>query len=132
MESKTHINFWFAAAGALMVLTVFIHIFLGGPEVLTPTRASALDPVTISVLSVIWHGVTWILTLIAAALLWASTRSATALVVFVTAIQIGFAALFIFYGVTDLGTLMPMPQWIIFLGIPALTLIGLIRIRSTT
>ena len=36
----------------------------------------------------------------------------------------GFAGMFLFYGLTDLGTLWPMPQWIIFLAVAGLMVWG--------
>ena len=130
MEHFRQTNLWLVTAGALMTLTVFIHIFAGGPEVLAPTRTSDLDPVVISVLSVIWHGVTWILTLIAVTLFYAARQGSVGLIILVSVIQIGFAVLFLAYGLIDLGTLWPMPQWVIFLTIPALSLIGILRERT--
>ena len=47
-----------------------------------------------------------------------------ALLWLVCAIQIGFAALFLWYGARQLRSLWPMPQWILFLGVPALTIWG--------
>jgi hypothetical protein len=38
--------------------------------------------------------------------------------------QLGFAALFVSYGLSRLGTVVPMSQWIIFLIIPAMTRFG--------
>ncbi len=122
-----HFNSWLGASGLLMILTVFIHIFAGGPEILVPTRASELAPVIVSVLSVIWHAITWILILIAAALIWTAMRPNRGVVVLTVAIQLGLAALFVLYGLSDLGSLMQMPQWIIFTSIPALTIVGLAR-----
>ncbi|HEB93492.1 MAG TPA: hypothetical protein ENI94_08495 [Gammaproteobacteria bacterium] len=48
------------------------------------------------------------------------------LVVFVSSQYLTFAVLFIlYYGITHLGTLLPMPQWSVFLLMPALALAGL-------
>lgn len=113
------------AAGALMVLTTAVHVFVGGPEVMTPVFASALDPTVRAVLHVVWHGVTVMLAFAAIALLWLSWHSDnTPLMVFVTAVQLGFAALFLAIGIGELGSVWLMPQWVVFLLVPALTLFG--------
>ena len=43
---------------------------------------------------------------------------------FLTAIQTGFAALFLFYGQTMLGTVWVLAQWTIFLALAALIIWG--------
>ena len=117
-------NYYCVVAAGLMWLTVFIHVFAGGPEVHVPIQASELSPVVRGVGAVIWHAITWILILLAVAIGWLSRQDNPALNAIVIATQLGFSALFIFYGLTLLGTLWPMPQWIIFTGIPVLMLVG--------
>ena len=112
------------AAALLMGLTTLIHVFMGGPEVMTPTRASDLSRLVRAVLDVVWHGITVVLACLAAALLWLAFHDNMALLWLVCAIQIGFAALFLWYGARQLRSLWPMPQWILFLGVPALTIWG--------
>jgi len=121
---NTSLNRWHLTAAALMGLTVLVHAFLGGPEVYTPIRSSLLDPQLIAVLSVIWHGVTVVLFAMTLGLIWMVRHHSPALALIIAGIQVGFAALFIGYGLSDLGTLAPMPQWIIFLLIPALMALG--------
>ena len=111
-------------AAGLMSVTVFVHVFMGGPEIMKPLRAAGLPPVVRAVMDVVWHGVTLVLICLAAALFWLTWNDNTALLMIVSAIQVCFSALFIWYGVTQLRSLWPMPQWIIFLGVPALTLWG--------
>lgn len=108
-------------AAGLMGLTFFVHLFAGGPEVSQPIQASTLDPVVRAVALVVWHGVSVMLAVMAAALVWLAYRENTALALMTIAIQLGFAALFIGVGWVQLGTLAPMPQWSIFVIIPALT-----------
>lgn len=119
------INRSYATAAVLMGLTVGLHIFGGGPEIHDPIRASALPDVVRAIGSVLWHAVTWMLVLMAVALGWLSLRRNPALFVMVAAMQVGFAALFVFYGWTLLGTLWETPQWVIFSVIPAIMLFGL-------
>lgn len=112
------------SAAALMGITVLIHIFMGGPEVMAPIRKSSLHKVVRAVADVVWHGVTVVLIVIAAGLAWIAFYPNPALLWALSAIQIGFAGLFIWYGLRHLGSLKPMPQWIIFLAVPALSIWG--------
>ncbi len=117
-------NIWTAVAAGLMLLTFFVHVFGGGPEVYTPVRGSDLPIGLVSILSVIWHAISVILLVMAAAYGWAALHPNGALIWTMATIQIGFAGLFIYYGITDLGTVWPMPQWAIFLLIPTVAAIG--------
>jgi len=76
------------------------------------------------VTDVVWHGVTVTLICLAGALFWLTWHENPALLWMTCAIQVGFAGLFVWYGITQLRSLWPMPQWIIFLGVPALTIWG--------
>jgi len=116
-------------AGLLSVLTLFIHIFGGGPEVHDPVLQSALSVELKAILSVIWHAISAIL-LINAVALFIAAKSPMVLkpiVIIVSSQYLAFAALFIFYGVTHLDSLLPMPQWVIFI---VLAVVGLIGLRS--
>jgi uncharacterized membrane protein len=123
------IMIWTRFAAALMGFTVFIHVFAGGAEVHTPLQNSLSDDGLAAFAAILWHAVTVVLILITIGL-WALTkRNDPMLEIVLSGIQLGFAALFIFYGLTRLGTLWPMPQWIIFLVVPALTRLGQSRRR---
>ena len=113
-------NKWHLAAAALMALTTFVHVFAGGPESYAPLRASNLPAVTNATLSVAWHVITWFLVLFTIGLAWLSRTANIALAVFIAAAQLGFAAIFIGYGIADFGNLTALPQWIVFLIVPAL------------
>lgn len=112
------------AAAVLMALTTLVHVFLGGPEVMVPARAAPLPRLVRTVLDVVWHGVTVVLLCLAAALGWLAFHDNAALLWMVCGIQIGFAGLFVWYGLTRLRSLWPMPQWIIFMAVPALAIWG--------
>lgn len=121
---QTTLNRWHLTAALLMTLTVLIHVFVGGAEVMDPIRASTLDPLVIAVTNVVWHAITLQLALFVVGLFWLVQHQSRPLVAMMLAMQLGFALIFLGYGIADLGTLWPMPQWIIFLGIPALMLMG--------
>jgi hypothetical protein len=111
-------------AAVLMCVTVLVHVVIGGREVMQPLRGSDLPPLVRAVMDVVWHGVTVTLMALAGGLFWLTWNDNPPLLWIVNAIQVGFAGLFIWYGITQLRSLWPMPQWIIFLGVPALTIWG--------
>lgn len=115
---------WTHLSAALMAVTFFIHVLSGGPEVHVPLQAALPDPGLAAFAAVLWHAVSVVLASLALDLFVLARRRDPAFEAVLAAIQIGFALLFVFYGVTRLGTLAPMPQWIIFLAIPALTRFG--------
>ena len=121
---------WTRLAAALMGLTVLLHLFGGGPEVHAPLQAALTDPLLAAFATVLWHAVTVVLAVLAGGLWVLAQRRDPALEAILSGIQLGLAALFIFYGLTRLGTVMPMNQWIIFLAIPALTRLGQSRNRA--
>ena len=109
-----------ALAAGLMALLTLVHVFMGGPEINAPVRASALDEVVRSVSTVAWHAVTVLLTVFALGLAWVSRHANRPMEIMMIAIQLGLAGLFLVVGIADLGSVWPMPQWIGFLLIPAL------------
>jgi len=116
------------SAGMLSVLTLFAHVFAGGPEIHVPVLESDLPLELKAIFSVVWHAVTAVLVINSAALFLAAGSKSIEkiLVLFVSSQYLVFAALFVFYGITHLGTLLPMPQWSVFLLMPALALAGLL------
>lgn len=113
-----------AIAAALMAATVAIHVFLGGPEVHDPMLAVVADAKLNAFVSVLWHAVTVVLIALTGGLAVLSFRRDLAMEAILSGLQIGFAALFVAYGLIRLGNLTDMPQWIIFLSIPLVTRIG--------
>lgn len=110
-------------AAGLMSVLFFVHLFIGTGEVLTPIQNSALGPDLIAITSVIWHAISLLLACFAAALFWHAKWPNRPLMWGVTLINLGFAALFIFYGATMIGSVFdPMPQWIAFLAVAGLSL----------
>jgi len=120
-------NYWILSSGALSIVTLFLHIFGGGREVHVPVLKSDLSVGLKAILSVIWHAITAILALNGAALLLAAVLPGIRkpLVLLVSSQYLAFAFLFIFYGLSRLGTLRPLPQWIIFIVLAGLALVGL-------
>lgn len=111
-------------AAGLMALTVGIHVFLGGQGVHLPLLAAVPDVGLAAFISVLWHAVTVVLIVLTIGLFRLAYHPDRSLEAVLSAIQLGFAALFLFYGATRLGTIWPMPQWVIFIGIPVLTRFG--------
>jgi len=120
-------NYWILSSGILSIGTMFLHIIGGGREVHVPVLESELSTGLKAILSIIWHAITAILAINGAALLWAaaSPELQKPLVLLVSFQYLAFAILFIFYGWIRLGTLLPMPQWIIFIALAGLALAGL-------
>jgi hypothetical protein len=121
---------WTRLAAALMGLTVLLHVFAGGPEVHDPLQVALSDPFLAAFAAVLWHLVTVALVVLAGGLWVLAQRHDPALEAILSGIQLGFAAVFIFYGLTRLGTVILMNQWTIFLIIPALTRFGQSRRTS--
>lgn len=123
-------NKWLLASGILSLLLMLVHVFLGGPEILDPVLGSDLHPVVIAVLSVVWHGITVVMLVNGVLLLAAAFREELAAgVAWVVIGQYGgFTLLFIYYGLTQLGNLMDMPQWISFVIIAGCVVMGLRKV----
>ena len=121
---------WTRLAAALMGLTTLLHVFGGGSEVHDPLQAALSDPFLAAFAAVLWHMITMVLVVLAGGLWVLAQRHDPALEAILSGLQLGFAALFVFYGLTRLGTVLPMNQWIIFLAIPALTRFGQSRKKS--
>lgn len=112
------------AAAVLMAATAWLHVVDGNTEFHTPIQASSLDLPLRAISAVLWHFVTLMLALQAAALLWLARHPDRAMAVLLAAIQIGFAGLFLFYGQTMLGTVWVLGQWTIFLVLAMLIIWG--------
>ena len=119
-------------ATGLMALTWIAHVFGGGPEINAPLQASDLPDYLRAMSGVLWHMATTCLTVFFFALAWLVRHPNAALTWVLSLVQLGWAGLFIYYGASQLGSLWPMPQWSVFLLIPALTLWGEWRRGSAT
>jgi len=126
-QEATLMNYWILSAGILSLLTLLLHAFSGGPEIHVPILESELSVELKAIFSVIWHAITAVLGLSGAALLLTARRRTPpkALILFIFSQYLAFTALFVFYGLTRLESLLPMPQWTIFIVLTGLTLVGL-------
>ncbi|RAI53787.1 hypothetical protein [Aquicoccus porphyridii] len=120
---------WTRLAATLMGATVLIHVFAGGVDVHAPMQAVLPDPGLAAFAAVLWHAVTAVLVVLTYGLWVLAKRRDLAFEIVLSGVQVGFAAVFLFYGLTRLGTVSDMPQWVIFLAIPALTRLGQSRER---
>ena len=115
------------AAAALMGATFGLHIYIGQTRVLPALNATSMDPQLLTLTLVLWHAVSVTLAVFAVGLWHLSSHPNPALEATLAAVQAGFAALFLYYGATRLGTIWLLPQWVIFLALPALTRLGQYR-----
>lgn len=122
-------NRWFLAAGLGMAGIVVLHLWGGGRDVHVPLRVLAGPGEMGLYVSVLWHGVSLLLIASAAALLAAARDpSGGAGLAIVAAAQAGgLAALFLAYGVIDLGTVWTAPQWLLLAPVAGLAVVGLAR-----
>ncbi len=118
-------NIAFAISGLLMAATTGLHVFGGGPEIHEPIQASALEPALRAISAVLWHAVTVILIVFTVGNAYLAKFPNPPLAIALIATQVGFAGLFIYYGMALLGTVWVLPQWTIFSTISCVMLWGL-------
>ena len=117
----------FLIAGIMFLATAGIHAFAGGPEINAPVQSSTLDPVVRSVMAVVWHAITALALVLAAAMVWVARHRNPAVIAMTLAVNLCFIGLFWAIGIAELGSLLLMPQWIIFATITFVILWGLKR-----
>lgn len=125
---ENSMNLWLLSAGVAALLLDLVHIFPGGREIHRPMVAAHWPEPAKAVWSVVWHAVTAVmafggLALIAAAFL---PDQALALSVLPLALFLTAAVLFMVYGLIRLGTVRVLLQWVAFLVISVLGLVGLV------
>jgi len=118
----------FAAAAALSLLTLGVHLFLGGPGVARPVLAAReLDPVAKYTSYYCWHLVSMVIAAMTAAYVRAALEPhARDLAILVTALAAGFAVWSLALAVWKRQRIMVLPQWILFLPIAVLGVVGLV------
>ena len=85
-------------------------------------QASGLPVGLRAISAVLWHAVTVILLVMGAGAAWLAHRPEPGLALALIAICLGWSGLFLWYGRRMLGSVLPMPQWALFL--PLALLIG--------
>lgn len=120
-------NLWLLTAGAAALFLDLVHIFPGGREIHRPMVTSHWPEPAKAVWSVLWHAATGMMALGGLALIAAGLvpDHALALAALPLALFLCAAGLFIGYGLKRLGTVWVLPQWVAFLAISALALVGL-------
>ena len=120
-------NAWLLAAGVAALVLDLVHVFPGGREIHRPMVAAQWPEPAKAVWSVVWHAATAVMALGGLALIAAAVFPDHALVLAAlpVALFLSTAALFLFYGIKRLGTIWVLPQWVAFLGISALAIMGL-------
>ncbi|MEE9314521.1 MAG: hypothetical protein V3V02_07715 [Rhizobiaceae bacterium] len=120
-------NKWVLGAGILSGITFFIHVIFGGWDVHTPLLESEIPLGLKAIVTIIWHTVSALILINTIALFISASRRKYSgpLISIVSAQYIALAILFIFYGLLRLGTVWLMPQWIVFILIPALAYLGI-------
>ncbi|WP_316015624.1 hypothetical protein [Roseobacter sp. HKCCA0434] len=109
-----------SAAAIFAAVICLIHVIAGGREVHVPIQAHGLPPGLRAISAVLWHAVTVILIVMAGATAWLAMRPEPGLAVALIAICLGWAGLFVWYGLRQLGTVRDMPQWGLFLALAGL------------
>ena len=122
-------NKWILAAAIICGVTFFLHVIGGGMDVHNPLLESELSVELKAIISVIWHMISaqFLINTIA---LYVASRSESLRegLVWLVSIQfIAMAAIFVFYGISRLGSPFAMGQWTIILLISILALVGLTK-----
>lgn len=122
-----------AVAGVLSFGLFALHVTGGGQSALVPALESDASDLVKAFIAVSFHGVTVNLIICSFMLMMAarSETHRTVLTSLVIADYLAFAGLFLFYGITRLGTVFLMIPWTIFLLIAVISAIGLFRKRGS-
>ena len=103
-----------------MGLMIGVHLFAGAPEIMGPILQANLHPVIKATAMVVWHLATLFLALMTFGIANLTKSRNAALSLFIILIQLSFAGLFLWYNITLFSGLFALPQWTIFLIVPAL------------
>ncbi len=125
--TQPRMNIAYLVSAGLFLMTAAIHAFMGGPEINAPVQGSELHPLVRAVSAVVWHALTALFVIFGGAMAWAAWHSARALVVTLLAVNLSFIGLFLAIGAVALGTVWPMPQWVLFGAISGVMVWGLTR-----
>ncbi len=126
-------NYWILGAAFVSGLTFVAHIFGGGPDILVPMQAGEMSQYLKTIWTVVWHAVSVTIFIGTVCLIVEAIKPGkfTGLIWGICAQYLAFTVLFIYYGIAELGSLWPMPQWIAFSLIVVLAAIGMRRAGQT-
>lgn len=112
MKSK-----WNLAGFSVMALTVVAHVFGGGPEIWVPVYESTLSETVRITMGLVWHGLSVLFVIMAGLSLVAyfKPQLGAGINVSLAPINLGLGGLALIYGFASTGSLLVLPQWILFL-----------------
>ncbi|MBI1364893.1 MAG: hypothetical protein GC153_02920 [Alphaproteobacteria bacterium] len=117
---------WFLAAGALALVGLGVHVFVGGKDVARPLLAADLTPVAKYMNYACWHGVSIMLLAMSGSFFVAAKKPAAIDVAIQMTVLSGVFGLWVFIlALWKRQPLFAMRQWIFFLLIAAIGLAGL-------
>jgi len=121
-----------ALGSAVFAGTALIHMFLGIPDVAAPIDAAPLDAEIRATALAAWHIITWHFVLVALGLLLLATGrlKSKALAWGAAAMALGDGAIFASMSLTRFGSVIVLPQWVLFAAALTALAWGLIRWRS--
>ncbi len=122
-------NNWIFAAAVGSFAVFGLHLVGGGMDVHQPTLASDLPTIHKAYASVLWHFASAVLLFNSVALLVAAKQVhlSRPLVYLVSSQYLAFVVLFLGYGQSRLQSLWEMPQWLLFLPLLVLAVVGVRR-----
>lgn len=122
-------NMWLLAASVISFATTGLHVIGGTPEIMSPLYVSNAPKLSIGIAEVMWNQITLLLA-IGSWVYWrAASRPQIAfdLTIAMVVLYLGITLLFIGSGLNMFASLWVMPQWILFLAMATLAIIGLVR-----
>ncbi len=148
------LNFWFALAALISLLTLLAHAKSGPNALLTPVELSNLSPALKALVAILWHGLTATLAINTLALVWLARATAStnlahpadpdntvapgtpphrpfraALALSVMAQFATLSGIFLYAGWSRLGSVWILPQWLAGLTVFLLCLPGILHER---
>lgn len=122
MKSK-----WNLAAFVMAMLTVVAHVFGGGAEIWLPVYESNLSEVVRITMGLVWHGLTILFIIMAglSVVAYRWSKLAFGINICLTSINMGFSGLALIYGFAASGSVLLLPQWILFLPMMVFTFMAL-------
>lgn len=123
---------WNLASLALMSLTIVAHAFGGGPEIWQPVYASNLSQTVRITMGLVWHGLTIIFIIMAVLSLVAylKPKLSAGINISLAPINLGIGGLALIYGLASTGSVLVLPQWILFLPMAAFAYMALKAVQK--